>query len=137
MQLLTPHRSGPLRVCQVPRVCFVGKLQGRPTSGYSSSFIGLAYWLHISALTGEQDVGIFASLFFIIEEVGHEGFGQLTKAGNLVHHKSFYDLVAGAPDIARLEIECHLDVLVWKISRFGPRTKESGHINDTPYNFPY
>ena len=84
---------------------------------------------------GRTGCGYFCLL--IIEEVGHEGFGQLTKAGNLVHHKSFYDMVAGAPDIARLEIECHLDVLGWKISRFGPRTKESGHINDTPYNFPY
>ena len=38
------------------------KITRAADSGYRGTFIGLAYWLHISALTGELDVGIFCLL---------------------------------------------------------------------------
>ena len=36
------------------------KITRAANSGYRRNFIGLAYWPHITALTGELDVGIFA-----------------------------------------------------------------------------
>ena len=83
MQLLSLRRSGPLKVCTIPRVCFVGKLQGRPTAATGPlslvSLVGCMF-----RADGRTGYGYFLPSDY--EEVGHEGFGRFNKGWDLVLH---------------------------------------------------